>query len=131
MKKTCCIFFSMIFPVLLSSCMEKSVGEIHLASTQAALPTMEHITLSASRCWFKSGNKTFNAYRLAPELQSFSGRPRILIVPYEDPGSRPLLVIEATGNPAQIAVYGPLVQTKIGKQISIDLKRWIKGDKNC
>ncbi len=48
--------------------------------SRAALPTMERIALGAIACWFKSGDPAFKAYRLAPELNSFSGRPRILLV---------------------------------------------------
>ncbi|MGO7206028.1 hypothetical protein ACCT30_33540, partial [Rhizobium ruizarguesonis] len=47
---------------------------------RAALPTMERVALGANACWFKSGDPAFAAYKLAPELNSFSGRPRILLV---------------------------------------------------
>ncbi len=42
---------------------------------------MERVALGANGCWFKAKDPAFADYRLAPELNSFSGRPRILIVP--------------------------------------------------
>lgn len=131
MKNFCSVLLAVVFLGGLSACTERTPGEIHLVGIQAALPTMEHIALNANRCWFKSRDRNFKAYHLAPELQSFSGRPRILIVPANNPGNRPLLVIEGTGNPARIAAYGPLMQTKTGKRVGNNLKRWVKGKKNC
>ncbi len=77
------------------------------AASQAALPVMERIALGANACWFKSGDPAFKAYRLAPELNSFSGRPRILLVPRNSPESRPMLVVQAEGNPANLQAFGP------------------------
>ncbi|MDP9759867.1 hypothetical protein QE433_002679 [Agrobacterium tumefaciens] len=59
------------------------------SASRAALPTMERIALGANACWFKSGDPAFKAYRLAPELNSFSGRPRILLVPRNSPEIAP------------------------------------------
>ncbi len=64
---------------------------------------MERVALGANSCWFKSGDAAFKNYRLAPELNSFSGRPRILIVPRKSPEARPLAVIQAEGQPARLA----------------------------
>lgn len=131
MRKICRLLPVTAFLLQISACTGQSAGEIHLTGAQPALPVMEHIALNTNRCWFKSRDKNFAAYRLAPELQSSLGRPRILAVPYDDPGGRPLLVIEAAGSPAHVTAYGPLMHARTGKRISADLKRWIKGDKNC
>lgn len=131
MKKAGGIFFPALALAGLAACTAHSPGEIQLTGTDAALPAMEHIALNASRCWFKTGDKAFSAYRLAPELQSFSGRPRILVVPYDHPGGKPLLVVEAAGHPARIAGYGALMTSKTGKRITADLKRWAKGNGSC
>lgn len=98
---------------------------------RAALPTMERVALGASACWFKSRDPAFAAYRLAPELNSFSGRPRILVVPAHSPEARPLLVVEAEGNPARTATYGPLMSSASAGRISADVNRWIGGGKGC
>ncbi|ASY63096.1 Phosphonate ABC transporter phosphate-binding periplasmic component [Sinorhizobium sojae CCBAU 05684] len=101
------------------------------AASSAALPTMERIALGASGCWFKSGDPAFQAYRLAPELNSFSGRPRILIVPAKSPEARPLAVIQAEGQPARLEAFGPLFSEPVGARMSADVRRWAAGDRGC
>lgn len=101
------------------------------AVNSAALPTMERIALAANACWFKSGDASFKPYRLAPELNSFSGRPRILLVPRNTPEARPLLVVQAEGNPAKLAAFGPLLDSALSSRISSDVNRWAKGNKSC
>jgi hypothetical protein len=101
------------------------------SASRAALPTMERIALGANACWFKSGDPAFKAYRLAPELNSFSGRPRILLVPRNSPESRPMLVIQAEGNPAKLDAFGPVMIEAISGRIATDVKRWANGGKGC
>ena len=96
-----------------------------------ALPTMERVALGANGCWFKSGDPAFKAYRLAPELNSFSGRPRILVVHRNSPESRPLLVVQAEGSPARLDAFGPLMAEPVGARIGADVKRWAAGGKGC
>lgn len=97
----------------------------------AALPTMERVALAANSCWFKSGDATFKPYRLAPELNSFSGRPRILAVPRNSPESRPVLVVQAEGNPARLDAFGPLMNGAAGERIRKDVLRWAGGASGC
>lgn len=100
-------------------------------ASQAALPTMERVALGANACWFKSGDPAFKAYRLAPELNSFSGRPRILLVPRNNPESRPMLVVEAEGSPAKLQAYGPVMNEAHASRVAADVKRWAAGGKGC
>ncbi|MGH7003946.1 MAG: hypothetical protein ACREIP_08365, partial [Alphaproteobacteria bacterium] len=81
-------------------------GSLAFSSEKAALPTMERVAIAANNCWFKSRDSSFKPYRLAPELNSYSGRPRILVVPADNPGGRPLLVVHAEGNPAKVEAFG-------------------------
>ncbi|MFK0382279.1 MULTISPECIES: hypothetical protein [Rhizobium/Agrobacterium group] len=99
--------------------------------SHAALPTMERIALGANACWFKSGDPAFKSYRLAPELNSFSGRPRILLVPRNSPESRPMLVVQAEGNPAKLDAFGPVMNEGMSSRIAADVKRWANGGKGC
>ncbi|WP_018239853.1 hypothetical protein [Ensifer sp. BR816] len=101
------------------------------AASSAALPTMERVALGANGCWFKSGDPAFKAYRLAPELNSFSGRPRILLVPRKSPESRPLAVIQAEGHPARLQAFGPLLSEPVGTRITSDVRRWAAGGQGC
>lgn len=97
----------------------------------AALPTMERVALGANACWFKSRDAAFMPYRLAPELNSFSGRPRILIVKRNSPESRPLAVVQAEGHPARLQAFGPLLSEPVGARMATDIKRWAAGGTGC
>ena len=99
--------------------------------SHAALPLMERVALGANACWFKSGDPAFSGYKLAPELNSFSGRPRILLVKAHSPESRPLLVVEAEGSPARMDAYGPVMTGPLGPRVSADVNRWASGGKGC
>lgn len=71
---------------LLAACTPRPAsGPVTQTVSKAALPTMERIALAANSCWFKSKDKDFRSYTLAPELNSYSGRPRILVVPGHNP----------------------------------------------
>ncbi|WP_376742053.1 hypothetical protein [Pseudorhizobium tarimense] len=98
---------------------------------RAALPTMERVALNANTCWFKSGDKAFADYRLAPELNSFSGRPRILAVPRHKPEALPALVVQAEGSPARLDAFGPLIDGATGERIRRDVQRWAAGRSGC
>jgi hypothetical protein len=101
------------------------------AQNTAALPTMERVALGANACWFKSGDAAFKPYRLAPELNSFSGRPRILLVKRNSPESRPLAVVQAEGHPARLQAFGPLFSEAVGPRMTADIKRWAAGGTGC
>lgn len=109
----------------------KSESPAASSHSRAALPTMERIALGANGCWFKSNDPAFTAYRLAPELNSFSGRPRILLVPRNSPESRPMLVVEAEGNPARLQAFGPVMNDSHAARVAADIKRWANGSKSC
>lgn len=92
---------------------------------------MEALTLAANRCWFKSKDPAFAAYSLAPELSSFSGRPRFLLVPKGRPEQKPLLVVEGQPGSGAISTYGPVMGTSLGPRVQADISRWSAGDGNC
>ncbi|MCR9134986.1 MAG: hypothetical protein NXI27_03275 [Alphaproteobacteria bacterium] len=119
--------------LILSGCQSSTPGpgDQSAVSSDRALTTMERIARAASRCWFKSGDKRFRPYRLAPELNSFSGRPRILLVPASRPEDRPLAVIEAQGDPATVQAYGPLMSAPVGNRMATDIKSWAGGSTSC
>jgi hypothetical protein len=98
---------------------------------RAALPVMERVALGARECWFRSKDPAFKAYRLAPELTSQNGRPRILIVPAQNPNGLPLAVVEASGNPARLSAFGPLMSQPLGRRITSDVNRWVAGGDGC
>lgn len=101
------------------------------AVSQTSLAIMERVALAAKQCWFKSGDPDFRKYSLAPELVSFSGRPRILVVPASNPNDRPLLVVQAEGNPGRLERFGPMMQSPLSQRIVRDTARWASGSKGC
>ena len=115
---------------LLAACSSKEKPVV--APAIGALPVMERVALGANRCWFKSKDPAFSAYRLAPELKSFSGTPRILIVRKNSPESLPLLVVQAQGQPAKLSAFGPLMQDAlVNARVNKDVTRWARGGKDC
>lgn len=92
---------------------------------------MERVALAAKQCWFKSGDPDFRQYSLAPELVSFTGRPRILVVPAHNPNDRPLLVVQAEGNPGRMERFGPMMQSPLATRIERDTARWASGSRTC
>lgn len=101
------------------------------ATDHSALSTMERVMLSASTCWFKSSDPSFSGYQLSPELNSFTGRPRILVVDKKHPTGRPSLVVQAEGSPAQLQAFGPMMSGASGGRITGDVNRWAAGSKSC
>jgi hypothetical protein len=98
---------------------------------RAALPVMERVALGARECWFRSGDADFKPYRLSPELTSMTGKPRILIVQAKNPNGLPLAVIEASGNPARLNAFGPMMAGKLAPRIRADVTRWAQGESGC
>lgn len=113
----------------LAACQSKEARVSSMDRT--ALSTMERVAVAANTCWFKSGDAAFKDYRLAPELNSFSGRPRIMAVPKHSPEARPLLVVQAEGNPARLDAFGPLLDGPNADRIKRDIIRWANGTKSC
>ncbi len=119
--------------VALSGCLasKKSPPPASGNVSHTALATMERVALGARQCWFKSGDPQFRQYTLAPELVSYTGRPRILVVPAKNPNDRPLLVVQAEGNPGRMERFGPLMQSPLSERIERDTARWASGQKSC
>lgn len=93
---------------------------------------------TAQNCWFKSGDKEFAKFRLAAEVNSHAGRPRFLLVPRNNPGGLPSLVVQAeqrgdtaSGRFTRVQTFGPLLETRNGQRITSDVKRWISGNTTC
>jgi hypothetical protein len=97
----------------------------------ASLLAMEQVAIAAHKCWFASKDPAFRAYRMANELNSFSGQPRFLLVPANDYGGKPLLVVQARGGSSRVEVFGPLLGEPVGARIGADVNRWTTGDGAC
>ena len=119
--------------VALSACSTPAPTPAPRASTagESGLDRMERLTLAANRCWFKSKDPAFARYSLAPELSSFSGKPRFLLVPKGKPEAKPLLVVEANPGTRNVSTYGPLMGTGLAGRVNTDIQRWTAGGGAC
>ena len=97
----------------------------------ASLRAMEQVAIAAHKCWIASKDPAFKAYSMANELNSYSGNPRILLVPKKDYGGKPLLIVQAHGGSSNVEVFGPLMDQAIGARIGSDVRRWQTGDGSC
>lgn len=119
--------------IALSACQseKKSTPSTSSSGKSAALRTMEQVAISAYKCWFDSKDPAFKPYRLANELNSFTGTPRLLLVPAKNYEARPLAVIQAKGNSTEVDLFGPLMSEPLGARISADVGRWRGGNPSC
>ena len=119
--------------VLAAGCQSetKSLGPVSAPGKSASLRAMEQVAIAAHRCWFASKDDAFKPYRMANELNSFSGTPRFLLVPARNYGGLPLLVVQASGGSSRVETFGPLMQEPLGARIRADLSRWSGGDSSC
>ncbi len=92
---------------------------------------MERVAVAAQKCWFGGSDPAFKGLAMSPELTSHSGKPRILAVPRGNIGGLPQLVVEASGRPARVSAYGPLMASSGAARISADVQRWSSGSAAC
>jgi len=112
---------------LLAACQSTSPSPQAPASREAqALARKTGETIG--RCWFADQETAFTGYIYSPEPNAV--RPRVLIVPRDQPAERPVLVVEASG-PESLVSYGPLLDKPIAARIRSDLARWAKGGDSC
>ncbi|GIL00815.1 MAG: hypothetical protein BroJett030_07140 [Alphaproteobacteria bacterium] len=132
-------FAGLLLAAALPACQVGGSSRV-LALKGEAAPTeiILAVARAAQTCWFKSADSAFAAYRLADEVNSPAGRPRVLLVPRRDPSALPVLVIQAetkgttaSGTFSDIQAYGPLLSSAHGERIAGDVRRWASGDNAC
>ena len=117
--------------LVLAGCQSEPKTPPAPAGKSASLRIMEQVAIAAHKCWFASKDKAFKPYRLANELNNFGGTPRFLLVPANNYGGKPLLVVQASGGSSRIEAFGPLLSEPLGARASADLSRWQNGDASC
>ncbi len=117
--------------VFLSSCASERAGGPLVATVDnsAAVAVLQRVNAHAQKCW--KGERDFAAYRFIPELDTRTGKPRILIVSAKATQGLPQLVIEGSGNPVKLATYGPLTAKPLSSRINADVTRWATGGTGC
>ena len=63
-----------LLPIVLAGCQSGGGQASGGSGKSASLRAMEQVAIAAHRCWFASKDPAFRAYRMANELNSFSGR---------------------------------------------------------
>lgn len=130
----------LFFTLLIAGCQNAGSPSDNLSinSKQNPVQAVASIARTAQKCWFKSGDSNFNGMRMSNEVNSFSGRPRFLLVKRSDPNGLPLLVVQAenkgdsaSGTFTNIQTFGPLLQTSNGKRITDDVRHWSSGNTDC
>ncbi|MEL6967713.1 MAG: hypothetical protein AAGM04_10070 [Pseudomonadota bacterium] len=101
--------------------------------TQSPRSVMLNVGKQVQKCWFKGKDRAFRSYRMADELNSYTGRPRVLIVPKNNPGGLPKLVAEAErkGGTVRFSAYGPLIDGADGARFNAALESWARGSRAC
>ena len=115
----------------LAGCSTKSPTVAAGSGSDTGLDRMERLALTANKCWFKSRDPEFASYTLSPELSSFSGRPRFLLVPKGRPEAKPLPVVEGQSGSRSVATYGPVMGLPLGSRVDSDIRRWSAGGSGC
>ena len=100
---------------------------------EAPVAVAARIADNMAACWFAGARPAFAGYSYAPELTSYSNRPRVLVVPRSDPAGLPKLVIEASrAEPGtSVKLFGPLMAGPEAQAISRDVGRWVDGATGC
>lgn len=97
----------------------------------ASLRAMEQVAIAAHKCWIASKDSAFSKYSMANELNNFGGTPRFLLVPKNNYGGKPLLVVQARGQSSEVEVFGPMMGEPVAARINADIGRWKSGDGSC
>ena len=121
-----------VLATTLAACTTSAPDYLEYAAYQDTNTVATRIAERVGACWF-TGDGAFSRFAYAPELNSFSGKPRILVVPKADPAGLPQLVIEVSkGKRATIVkLFGPLLATARGSAIQRDVERWADGGTDC
>jgi hypothetical protein len=117
--------------LILPACQSKSPANPGGSGKSASLRVMEQVAIAAHKCWIASKDPAFRNYSMANELNNFGGTPRFLLVPKNNYGGKPLLVVQATGGSSRVDVFGPMMDEPIASRIGADIGRWQSGDSSC
>lgn len=127
LREACLLCASAIILSACSSTGENIAGPVGFEAEGNATTILQSINRAAAKCWI--GQPAFKGLGMVPELDTRVGKPRILLLARGN--TLPKLVIEASGNPAKVITYGPLVTTALSARINDDVIRWSGGDNSC
>ena len=119
--------------MLLAACQSTPQDYAEFHAPQSPVNVATQIAENVRACWFGGARPAFADYSYAPELNSFSNRPRVLIVPKAEPHGLPKLVIEASAadRGSSVKLFGPMMGGPEAAAISRDVARWAEGQSGC
>ncbi len=121
--------------LLLSACTQSKapVQAVSKPVQEKPQTMMVRVAKQVQACWFKKKDPALKGYKMASEVNSYSGKPRILIVPRNNPTGLPKLVAQAErkGGRNSFSSFGPLLNTKHGPRLAASLDAWARGSKTC
>jgi len=117
----------------LAACTQTGVMSTDDAARQSPQAMVVRVAKQAQTCWFAKKDPNFAKYRLASEVNSFSGKPRFLIVPSNNPAGLPKLVVQAErqSGRTELSIFGPLLATPAGPKLNSSLRSWARGSTRC
>ena len=112
-----------------AACSQSATPPVAATRSESPLDVMERVALRVQACWYDRKRPALRGTRLSPELSSHSGRPRILIVPRNQPQGLPRIVAEArkVAGRTRFDAFGPALTPTL----STDLDRWAAGGTAC
>jgi hypothetical protein len=118
---------------IVAACQSAPQDYAEFHAPQSPVNVASRIAENVGACWFGGARPAFADYSYAPELNSYSNRPRVLIVPKAEPHGLPKLVIEASAakRGSSIKLFGPLMASSEAPAISRDVERWASGASGC
>ncbi|MEP1207903.1 MAG: hypothetical protein ABJM29_18925 [Rhizobiaceae bacterium] len=120
--------FRLVPLIALAACTQTTRQE-----TTSPRATMVNVAKQVQACWFAKNDPAMKGYTLAPEINSYTGKPRILIVPKSNPGGLPKLVAQAErkNGRTSFTTFGPLLSTSDGPRLNASLRAWSQGARTC
>ncbi len=119
-----------LLSVILAACSQRG-NPVSISETPQSI--VARVENQMKICWFRKANPTLAKYKIASEINSYTGKPRILLVPRNRPGGLPGLVVQAErrsgGNDVQ--VFGPLLEGSGGANLRASVNKWTSGSTAC
>lgn len=123
------LFTATAFALAACQSVPKDYIQFHAGQDSATIGKL--IANNIAACWFDGTREAFAEYSYAPE--GGASADRVLIVPKQDPGGLPQLVVEVrkAKRGTDVRLFGPLMQTGEADAIRTDIRRWTGGARDC
>jgi len=118
---------------LLTGCAQGRDASLRNVATQTPQNLMVRVAKQMQICWFKNKDPAIAPYKLASEVNSYAGKPRLLLVPRNRPSGLPVLVVQAErkGGRNHVQTFGPLLASKDGPRLAAAVSKWTSGGTAC